>query len=323
MKKIISFGEIMLRLTPASNTLVSESTSFGACYGGTESNVLVALSSFGESTEYLTALPQNELGDAVCKHLRKYGVGIDFVKRSGDVLGMYFLEEGFGNRPNKVIYNRKGSEITKLDENSFDYDKVFDGCSIFHISGISFALSSSVTRLAFRLLEEAKKRGVLVSFDFNYRAKLWSIDEAKEVYKKIIPFADVVFCSQRDLETFLDTTLEDFCKIYTCKYLVVREREIMSDGNHRATVVAVENNGQIRQTESRQAEFSVLERIGSGDAFDAGVLHVLNNKGTLDQAIEFGLGCFVLKHTVRGDVFALGKDAVNCYIACSFKDVSR
>lgn len=324
MKKIVSFGEIMLRLTPPSNTLISESSSFGACYGGTESNVLVALAAFGEKTEYLTALPQNDLGDAVCNHLKKYGVGTDFIKRSGDVLGMYFLEEGFGSRPNKVIYNRKGSEVTKLDEDSFDYDAVFDECSIFHISGISFALSDSAKSLSHRLIAEAKKRGIPVSFDFNYRAKLWTTDQAKETFKKIIPQADIVFCSQKDLEVFLDTTVDNFSSEYKCKYLIVREREILSNGNHRATVFALENDGRtVKKTENNYAEFSVLERIGSGDAFDAGVLYILNNGGELDEAIRFGMGCFVLKHTVRGDVFSLSKDEVNNYVACSLKDVSR
>lgn len=322
--KVLAFGEIMLRLTPTNNNLINDCKNFDVYYGGTEANVLAGLSVFGEKTEYLTALPENELGDAVLKHLKSYGVGTEYIKRYGSVLGMYFLEEGFGDRQNNVIYNRSNSEITRLDEDSFDCNCIFQDCSIFHISGISFALSESVKKLCFKLLEEAKKRNILISFDFNYRSKLWSIEAAGDVYRKIIPYADIVFCSEKDLNVFLYTTASDFYDKYECKYLIVREREILPDGKHRAYVQGCVRQGDIvlrHQTEPY--EFSVCERIGAGDAFDAGVLHIINNNGNLEDAIKFGMSSFVLKHTIRGDVFTLNKELINNHINKSLGDVFR
>lgn len=323
-KKIVAFGEIMLRLTPPDKMLIAESRGFNACYGGTESNVLVGLSVLGNKTEYLTALPENELGEAVIKHLKSYGVGTEFIKMQGDTLGMYFLEEGFGDRPNKVVYNRRNSEITKLDEDAFDYESIFEDCSIFHISGISFALSESAKRLCFRLLKEAKQRNIKVSFDFNYRGKLWTVQEAGDVYREIVPYADILFCAEKDLQVFLNTSVKEFYNTYSCEKLIVREREILPDGKHQVVVNGYEYDGEKSfHVKAEPAAFAVLERIGGGDAFNAGVLHVLNHEGTLQRAMEYGIACFALKHSLRGDVFVLGENAVKNYMENSVKDVSR
>ncbi len=320
--KIVAFGEIMLRLTPPDKNTVAASRSFDACYGGTESNVLVALSCLGDCTDYLTAVSDNALGEAVIRHLRSFGVGTDNIIVQGDTLGMYFLEEGFGPRGAKVIYNRRHSEVSKLDENAFDYDRIFDGCTLFHISGISFALSDSSRALALRLLKEAKERGICTSFDFNYRATLWSIEEAAEVYKKAAPFIDIMFCSSRDLTAFLDTTVEGFHRNFPCEYLVVREREIGAGGEQKA-YASIYRKG-FDAVSIAPSVFTPLERIGSGDAFTAGVLHILSNdKDATEKALEFGMACFVLKHTLKGDVFTLNENSINAYISNRSKDVIR
>ncbi|MBR2879763.1 MAG: sugar kinase [Oscillospiraceae bacterium] len=323
--KILAFGEIMLRLTPPSHALISETRAFDACYGGTESNVMVCLSCLGHKTEYITALPADDLGDATIRHLRSYGVETDHIIRSGDRMGLYFLEEGQGERATKVIYMRKGSEASKLDENAFDLDDIFEGCSLFHISGISFAISEGAKRLSFQLLKEAKRRSIPVSFDFNYRGKLWSTDEAAEVYKEIINYVDIVFCAEKDLTTFLGTTRELFHSRFVSPVLIVRERQWLSDSRCAVSLYASRKTEDgVKSFSIENTEFSAYEKIGSGDAFAAGVLHILSDDmGDLENALRWGLGCFVLKHSQRGDVLSQSKSAIEAYITNFSKDVSR
>lgn len=315
----------MLRLTPPSHGLISEARAFDACYGGTESNVLVCLSCLGHKTEYLTALPADDLGDATVKHLRSYGVETKNIIRSGDRMGLYFLEEGQGDRTTKVVYMRKGSEASKLDENAFNLDEVFEGCSLFHISGISFAISDGARRLSFQLLMEAKRRGIPVSFDFNYRGKLWTIEEAAEVYKEIINYVDIVFCAEKDLSTFLGTSSEHFHSEFGCPMLIVRERQWLSDSKCSVSLYASHKTQEgIKSFCIENTEFSAYEKIGSGDAFAAGVLHILSmDIDNIEDALRWGLGCFVLKHTQRGDVLSQSKSAIEAYITNFSKDVSR
>ncbi|MBQ3528292.1 MAG: sugar kinase [Clostridia bacterium] len=321
-KKITAFGEIMLRLTPFEKSTVLLAKSFEACYGGSESNVLVALAALGHKTDYITALPDNSLGMAALHHLRSFGVGVDNIIVRGDRMGLYFLEEGFGERPTKVIYNRKGSEVSNLSENDVDYDRVFDDCKIFHISGISFALSESSRALAFRFLEEAKARNITVSFDFNYRASLWSEKEAEEVFRRIIPFVDILFCSERDLVSFLQTTCDDFYNYYDCRYVFVREREVIDGAMHKVSVNLYNKEKGLIASGSKA--FPVMERIGGGDAFTAGALHILSNDmDSYEDALSYAIALFVLKHTVKGDVISLDAGSVNAYLSNNSKDVRR
>lgn len=322
-QSVVAFGEIMLRLTPPDKDKITNTNCFLTFYGGSESNVLVTLSSLGNSTRFVSAVSDDDLGKAAVKHLNSYGVDTSFVKQSGDTLGMYFLEEGFGKRLAKVIYRRKHSEITRLTEEEFDYDEVFSHCGLFHISGISFALSQSVQTLCFRLVSEANKRNIPVSFDFNYRSKLWSVGEAKEVFQRLIPCADIVFCSERDLETFLDTTRDGYFKQYPkTRLLIVRERQIFPDGMHQMVAAMYHTDGKIAETDS--GVFSVLERIGGGDAFCAGVLYgLLKDPFHPQSALDIGTACFVLKHTIKGDVLSLSEEELVNHLSEKSKDVKR
>ena len=319
-KTIVAFGEIMLRLTAPDSIL--NANEFSACYGGSESNVLVALSCMGNRTRYLTKLPDNDLGKGAVAHLKKYGVDCSDIIINGNNMGMYFFESGYSVRQSKVIYARKNAEVTTLNENDFDYEKVLKDCAVLHISGISFALSHSVEALCFRLLEEAKKRNIPVSFDFNYRSKMWSVEEAGAVFKRIIPYTDIVFCSRRDLTAFLGVTEENFFEIYKkAQYLVVREREIISDDKHKMQATVYTDKGCAA---TKEKTFSVWERIGGGDAFAAGFLHGwLNFNADIDDVLDFAAACFVLKHTMRGDVFPMSEKEISAYKALSSKDVVR
>ena len=191
--KIVAYGEIMMRLTPQDYTQLSESQVFDACYGGTESNVLVALSHLGNKTSYVSKVPDNSLGEGVRRHLLRHEVGVDHLLMGGSMLGIYFLEQGYGNKPSKVIYHRKNAVVNTILEDDLDYDEIFKDASWFHITGISLAISENSKNVSFRLCKEAKKRNVKVSFDFNYRATLWTIEKAYNTFKKIMPYVDVCF----------------------------------------------------------------------------------------------------------------------------------
>lgn len=311
--KILAFGEIMLRLSAIGNAAIEDSTSFNACYGGTEANVLACLSNFGHEVKYLTALPDNGLGDAAEKHLHSFGIDTSDVKKGGDTLGMYFVQSGDGSRGSKVLYNRRHAEITRLDESSFDYDKVFDGVGFFHISGISFALSKSCSALAFRLIKEAKQRGITVSFDFNYRPALWSVETAGECFRKIVNDVDIVLASSRDLSAFLGVDEKSYFEKFGNRYLVLRNRTVLSKTRHSVNITLYKNDGGIERFATPEIEFDVQEKIGGGDAFDGGMIHALTMTDDMHEALRFALSAFILKHSVAGDTFTLGVDDVKAF----------
>lgn len=312
MKKIVAYGEILLRLSATADT-IRASRAFDACYGGTESNVLACLHALGHETEYLSALPQSPLGQAALDHLKRLGVGTSHVVTDGDGMGMYFTESGNASRGANVVYARKHSAFTRLGENSFDLDSVFTGADLFHVSGISFALSPSSRELAFRLVREARERHIPVSFDFNYRPALWSVAEAKPMLKRAAKEADILLASSRDLAAFMDTDEEHAMDDYPCKRLVLRDRTALSPTRHSVRIVML-TRGAAR-TEVPEFTFPVSEKIGGGDAFNGGLLHcVLTGRSDRD-ILRFAATAFALKHTVPGDVLACGEKEISDYSA--------
>lgn len=303
--KILAYGEIMLRLKATSGTIAS-SNSFEACYGGTEANVLACMSNLGHSTSYLTALPATELGQAIVSHLHGFNIDTSNVVVRGDTLGMYFVEDGTASRGSNVLYLRKHSEFTTLSEQDIDFDTVFDNVALFHVSGISFALSDSSRSLAYRLLKEAQQRNVRISFDFNYRAKLWTTDVAREQLVKAAQYADILLASTLDLTTFLDTTEDEFFDKYSCEYLIIRDRKVVSTHEHSVKVKAFHKTASgVSSYVFPETTFAVTEKIGGGDAFDGCILHALLTDGdNLKDATLFGVAGFMLKHQQSGDTFS-------------------
>lgn len=299
-KKVVAFGEILMRLAAADGHGIKDAAAFDVCYGGTEANVLACLSRFGYRTSYLTALPDNELGRAAQAHLRRLGVDDSHTVMKGDTMGMYFVENGTGSRGANVLYNRRFSEITRICEDDFDYDKIFADAAIFHISGISFALSESCTRLAFRLLREARPRGVAVSFDFNYRSKLWDTAAAGEQFRQIVNDADILLASPLDLSVFFQTDAAGFLKKYPAKYLFLRDRKPLSSNEHCVQVTAYHGG---EEYVSPKVTFGVTEKIGGGDAFDGGILRGILRGDSLKETVRFAIGAFALKHQIAGDTF--------------------
>ena len=315
MKKITAFGEIMMRITPKDNMLIEDTDQFETYYGGTESNTLVTLSSLGNKTTYITKIPNDSLGKGVMRHLRKHNVGLEGVILGGDSLGLYFMEQGFGQRPSKVIYHRKGSSVNTLKLAELDIDKIFENANWFHVTGISLGISEHAKELAIELVKIAKERKMIVSFDFNYRSKLWTIESAREAYKEIMPYVDVCFGNIFDLNNLLlikeeddNKTINKLLSMYNIKYLINTKREIINSNSHSISAHAYTKETNY-QTE--KYSFEILDRIGAGDAFVAGVVHVLNQDiNDIDNALKFGVKCDILKHFVKGDVLSITKEEV-------------
>lgn len=326
MKKIVAYGEIMMRLTPFDYTPIEDSLSFSACYGGTESNVLVALSHLRNETSFVSKVPDNSLGEGVLRHLLKNRVGVDNLMQGGSTLGLYFMEQNYGSRSSKVIYHRKNAVINSLNEDDFDYDKIFVNASWFHVTGISLAISNNSKKVALRLAKEAKKRNIKVSFDFNYRSTLWSLAEAQVAYKEIIPYVDVCFGNLFDLNNLLnEKTIEVFLKKYNISYLINTSRTIIDSNNHSmyATAYYVKNN-KVEEIKTNEEAFEVLDRIGGGDAFVAGIIHILNQDfSNINEALILGLKLGVLKHLIKGDVLSLNQTEINEWLNNQKRDVVR
>ncbi len=332
MEKIITFGEIMLRLSTPDYTTINQAHSYIANYGGGEANVAVALAHMGHKTYFMSKLPPNQLGDGAISHLRSNGVNTDYIVRGSTTLGIYFLETGFGGRPSKVIYNRKHSAITRIQLDEFDLDEIFEGATWFHVSGISLALNERVKTFAIEAAKCAKKHGVKVSFDFNYRSKLWTIEEAIPAYREMIEYVDVVFASFFDANTILgiplDEGLEDapmhekrknvFPKLiekYGCSYVFGTDRVVFSaTENSLAGYYYTKDKFEL----TNPIRFNIYDRIGGGDAYASGVIHgLLSNFNDPEYAVRYGLNTSVLKHTLYGDACVLSCEDIENFMKAS------
>ncbi|MGX6591931.1 PfkB family carbohydrate kinase [Cetobacterium ceti] len=307
MKKVVTLGEIMLRLSTVNNNRITQSEYFQINYGGGEANVAISLNNLGIKTEFVTKIPKNELGKSVIKYLKSNDVIVDNIVVGGERLGTYYLEKGNGIRNSSVIYDRKNSSFTELKYEDLNIDKILEDCSILHLSGITPALSENNKDLMEKIIIEAKKRDILISFDFNYRSKLWTLEEAREIIKTYLPYIDICFMGILDCEKLLKMnprkTLKEYYKDLTekypnIKYLISTKREINSiDNNSLKGFLYCDNN----LYESKTYTFDIVDRVGGGDAFAAGILYGIYNGNSLEEIVEFGTGASVYKHSINGD----------------------
>lgn len=319
-------GEIMMRLSPPYYNTLIQSNTLSVTYGGGEANVAVSLANFGHQTKFITALPSNNLGDGACNYLRGYGVDLSAVKRSGDNLGIYFLETGFGGRASQVTYKRSHAEVTKIKPEDFDFKAIFSDADWFHISGITLALSDDACNTAIYAMKIANEMGVKVSFDFNYRSKLWSIEESRVAYVKALPYVDVCMMSVWDIETILelkptkdyDDEIEQHVDlyrqvndIYNIEYIAGTKRQVFS-ATHNSLRAYIIGKDEIYRTDS--IEFNIVDRIGGGDAFTSGVIHRLVSGAPIKDALDFGLANSILKHTILGDACILDEKTVDLFV---------
>lgn len=336
MEKIITFGEIMLRLSTPDYNTIDQTHSYIANYGGGEANVAVSLAHMGHKTYFMSKLPPNQLGDGAVSHLRANGVNTDYIVRGSTTLGIYFLETGFGGRPSKVIYNRKHSAITRIQADEFDFKEIFEGATWFHVSGITLALGERVYSFALEAAKQAHKYGVKVSFDFNYRSKLWTIEEAIPCYKEFMKYVDICFASFFDCNTILQIPLDEGLENAT---LSEKRRNVFPKmiekyklsyifGTDRVVYSATENSlagyyfkyidGKLSCELTAPIRFNIYDRIGGGDAFASGVIHgLLKNFDDPKYAVLYGLNTSVLKHTIYGDACLLSCEDIENFMKAS------
>lgn len=319
MKRYVTFGELMLRLSPPGHEVFMQTPSFNATFGGAESNVAVSLANYGEHVSFVTALPPNPIANAAVRELRGFGVDTSYIKRCGERVGIYYAETGASMRPSKVVYDRAKSAIAEISPEDFDWEKIFRGAHWFHTTGITPAIARGAAETALEAVKKAKECGLKVSCDLNYRKKLWKWGKTPvEVMSEITKYVDVLIANEEDCQKCLGVELDvDVAsgKLDTAKYeqlakkvmdkfpnvskLAVSLRESVSaDWNNWSIVMATKGNFYV----SKKYEIRhIVDRIGGGDAFGSGLIWGLSNLETPQEAIDFAAAASALKHTIYGD----------------------
>lgn len=315
--KYAAFGEIMLRLSPPGYGRFLQDNSFDACFGGSEANVLLSLSAFENETKYITKLPENEIADACIRELKGFGVDTSGIARGGERMGIYFLEKGASLRPGKVIYDRANSSVSKASPEDFDWDELLDGVDWFHYTGITPALGDNVAAILLDALKTAKSKGIKVSCDLNYRSKLWSKEKAREVMTALMPYTDVLIANDGSLnDVFGIRSGDEYVygeKLENDGYINIAKQAAEKFGfecvalTYRESMSASDNNYAGMLYKDGKAYFSsifpvhIVDRVGGGDSFAAGLLHALDKYSDYNDVIGFAAAAGALKHTVEGD----------------------
>ena len=319
MARVITFGEIMLRLKSPALERFFQSPSLEATFGGGEANVAVSLANYGMDAAFVTALPNNAIGEACRRDVRSFGVDVSNIKMTDGRMGIYFLETGSNQRPSKVVYDRADSAIAIAPIDLFDWEKIFEGADWFHISGIAPAISASAAELSLAACKAAKKCGVKVSCDLNYRKNLWKYGkEAKEVMSEIAKYIDVAIANEEDFQKSLGITAdsdvesgsldrnvyEGIAKKAMALYpnlerVAITLRESKSaDRNDWAACIY---DGKEFYVSRKYAITDIVDRVGGGDSFGGGLIYGLNTYKTQAEALEFAVAASCLKHTISGD----------------------
>lgn len=322
MKKVVTFGEIMMRLSPLGYQRLAQARVFDATFGGGEANVAVTLANFGLPADFVTRLPQNDLGDACVNYLRQFGVGTGKIVRGGDRLGIYFLETGAVQRGSKVVYDRLGSSIATIEPGTIDWKAVLEDASWFHVTGITPAISKGCADSALEALRTAEKMGVTVSLDLNYRAKLWKWGKpAKEVMTDLLKSADVAIGNEEDAERVFGIQVPGVDvvggKVDPRVYRVVAEKLKVQFPNLekvgitiRGSISASHNtwsgvlhDGRTFYTAPVYDITHIVDRVGGGDAFAGGLIYgLLKYPEDSQKALNFAVAAGCLKHTIQGDM---------------------
>ena len=316
-KQIVTFGEIMLRLAPNGYDRFVQANAFGAVYGGGEANVAISLASFGADARFVTKVPAHEIGQAAVNTLRQFGVDTSKIARGGKRLGIYFLEKGASQRPSKVIYDRAGSAIAEAESSDFDWDAIFADAGWFHFTGITPAISDGAAALCKEAVAAAKKRGLTVSCDLNYRKNLWTREKAGQVMAQLMPYVDICIANEEDAADVFGIRaahsdvaggkLDREGYVSVAKQLVERFGFQKVAITLRSSISANDNDwaGMLYSDGaaifSRSYPIHIVDRVGGGDSFCAGLIYALTHGKTDAQALEFAVAASCLKHTIEGD----------------------
>jgi len=320
MKKVITFGELMLRLAPTGYERFSQVSELGATFGGGEANVAVSLANYGIDAAFVTKLPKHDIGQAAVNSLRRYGVDTTKIARGGDRVGIYFLEKGAAQRASKVIYDRANSAIATAKPEDFDWDKILDGVDWFHFTGITPALGAGVADICLDALKAAKKKGITISCDLNYRKNLWTKAEACETMTRLITYVDVCIANEEDAADVFGITSEgtdvtgghlnhdgyvsvasQLIEKFRLKYVAITLRESYS-ANHNNWAALLYDGATKEAFFSKKYEIrNIVDRVGGGDSFGGGLIYGFLTGMEKQAALEFAVAASCLKHTVEGD----------------------
>ena len=333
MKRFITFGEIMLRLKPPGRERFFQSPMLEATFGGGEANVAVGLARFGLDVAFVTAMPENPIGDACIAELKKHGVDTSLIVRGGKRLGVYFLEAGANQRPSRVVYDRAHSAISETAVGNIDWNTVFDGATWFHITGITPAISQSAGELSIEAVKAAREKGVMVSCDLNFRKKLWKYGKsAQEVMGELVKYMDIAVGNEEDCQKSLGIDIDvdvDSGKLQAEKYRELTGKVLDAYPNLKKIAITMREshsadyNGWSATLNTRD-EFlvsqkyeirDIVDRVGGGDSFAAGLIYGLNVLENDKDALEFAVAASCLKHSIPGDLPLLTVKEVELLLA--------
>ncbi len=326
MKKVVTFGEIMMRLSPPGYKRFSQAESFDVVYGGGEANVAISLANYGLDAYFVTKLPCHEIGESAINTLRKCGVGTDYISRGGERLGIYFLEHGASQRPSKVVYDRTNSSISQATYSDFDWDEIFRNAEWFHFTGITPALGDRTADLTLEALKAAKAHGVTVSVDLNYRQKLWTPEQAQRVMSRLMEYVDVSIGNEEDAEKIFGIkatesnvtaghlnedgyreVAEKLVERFGVKKVAITLRESLSASENKWSALLYNTTHFYR---SKTYHMHIVDRVGGGDSFAGGLIYGLIGGKPDKEALEFAVAASCLKHSVFGDYNLVSVDEV-------------
>jgi len=320
MKKmqIVTFGEIMLRLAPHFNERLIQSREFQATYGGGEANVAASLAVFGNDASFVTRLPDNPIGNAAENSLRSLGVNTEYIIRGGNRVGIYFLEHGASIRPSNVVYDRKDSSLSSILPDMIDWDAVFHGKDWFHITGITPALSESAAATSLVAVKAAREKGLKVSCDLNYRKKLWTREEANKTMRQLLKYVDVIVANEEDAADVFgihaeksnitsgelsvsgyESVARQLAELSGAELVAITLRESISASDNNWSAIMYDGT---KLFTSRKYPIHIVDRVGGGDSFGAGLIHSLLQKWNMQESLEFAVAASALKQTIPGDI---------------------
>jgi len=322
--KFLTFGEIMLRLKSPGHEMFFQSPVFEATFGGGEANVAVSLANYGKDAGFLSILPDNTIGDECVKELRRFGVDVSRIQRGKGRMGIYFLQGGANQLPSKVVYDREYSAIAMAKPGDIDWDKAFEGVDWFHITGITPAISESAMELSLESVKEAKKRGITVSCDLNYRKNLWKYGKtAAEVMRELANYVDVAIANEEDVQKSLEITVDvdvESGELDREKYRALGDKVLATYPNMKMIAITLREsksadwNGWAACLNDRENFYvskryeirDIIDRVGGGDSFAGGLIYGLTSYEDKQQALEFAVAASCLKHSIIGDFNRVG-----------------